>query len=90
MLLSVDHQSYVRYKEIFDQRNASPKKQRTPLKRKRRSGAGRSCALTAEQDQELKNWVLSLRRGEGRVRVRVKDLKMEARRRYGSDTFQSI
>jgi hypothetical protein len=86
-VVGIDRQVFVRYKQIFNERESTPTKQRRPLKRKRRAGAGRPPALTPEQDQELKQWILSLRRGPGRVRVRVKDIKFEARRRYGSDMF---
>jgi hypothetical protein len=85
----VDRQSFNRYKHIVDQRNNTSKKQRISLKRKRRRGGGRKPTLTAEQDQELKNWLMELRRGEGRIRVTVKDLRREAFKRYGSEKFKA-
>lgn len=78
----IDVLTYSRYKAIAESRLATPKKERIAKTRKRMNGGGRHHILTTEQDNELYQWLISLRRGENRERVSVKHLRSEALARF--------
>ena len=73
----------IRYKQQLATNAASPKKKKQPQTAKRLSGGGRKTALTAEQEAELRVWVMEQRRGAARLAVSEKMVRMEAKRRWG-------
>ena len=79
-----NHGRYVtRYEQQLATNAASPKKERQPLTAKRLSGAGRRTALTAEEELELRAWVMQQRRSQARLAVSEVAVRMEANRRWG-------
>ena len=73
------------FKSICEQRLSSPKAERIALTRKRKSGGGRKPILNSDQDKKLFDWLMGLRRGEGKVRVTVKHLREKARYEFGKE-----
>jgi hypothetical protein len=84
-----DKQTFLRYKEISDTRDAAPKKQRLAKTRMRQAGGGRHPLMSADEDKQLKDWLMGLRRGEKRERVSIKHLREEARRMITSQQENS-
>ena len=79
-----NHGRYLtRYEQQLATNAASPKKEKQPQSAKRLSGGGRKTALTAEQEAELRVWVMEQRRSAARLAVSEKMVKMEAKRRWG-------
>ena len=79
-----NHGRYLtRYEQQLATNAASPEKEKQPLTAKRLSGGGRKTALTAEQEAELRSWVMEQRRGEARLAVSEKMVRMEASSRWG-------
>ena len=79
-----NHGRYLtRYEQQLATNAASPKQEKQPQTAKRLSGGGRKTALTAEQETELRAWVMEQRRGAARLAVSEKMVRMEARRRWG-------
>ena len=76
-----NHGRYLtRYEQQLATNAASPKTEKQPQTAKRLSGGGRKTALTAEQEAELRAWVMEQRRSEARLAVSEKMVRMEAKR----------
>ena len=83
-IAQVNHGRYLtRYAQQTALNNASPKKERKPHIAKRLSGAGRRTTLTAEEETELRVWVMQQRRSQARLAVSEVAVRMEATRRWG-------
>lgn len=79
-----NHGRYLtRYEQQIANNSASPKKERQPLTAKRLSGAVRRTALTAEEELELRDWVMQQRRSQARIAVSEMAVRNEARERWG-------
>ena len=78
-----NHAKYLaRYEKQLSKNAASPEKDKQPQTAKRCSGAGRRTVLTAEEELELREWVMKQRRGAARLAVSEKVVRMEAKRRW--------
>ena len=69
-----------KYKKLIQQRNDTPKRQRTATKYKRTKGAGPPTLLTYTQEKEIYDWIMK-QRAEA-LRVTEKDIKRHARAQY--------
>ena len=68
-----------RFRAQVEKNESAPKHLRSRLTAKRLKGAGRKTALTGERERELRKWVMSLRRSEGRFRVTERMIQLKAR-----------
>jgi len=79
-----NHSKYLsRYKKVVEVNTAASESDKLPRTAKRLSGGGRHTILTAEQELELREWVMDLRRKGARVAVSEKIVRFEAMKRFG-------
>jgi hypothetical protein len=80
--LGVDSSALYHYKQSIDNNRAKPQSEQRPLTARRSSGGGRKSMLTKEQEAEVKQHVLSLRRSPARPRVTRVMVAMYIKERY--------
>lgn len=76
------HSTYVgRYKKAVQTNETAERG--VPRTAKRLSGAGRRTALTKEEEKQVYDWVMGMRRNGARIAVSEKRVQIEVRRLYG-------
>jgi hypothetical protein len=80
--LGVNNSAMYHYKQSIDNNCAKPQSEQRPLTARRSSGGGRKSILTKEQEAEVKQHVLSLRRSPARPRVTRVMIAMYIKERY--------
>jgi hypothetical protein len=69
-----------KYKRLIQERNETPKKERTPKKYKRTRGAGPPTVLSDIEEKEIYDWIMKSR--VDALRVTEKDIKRYAKSQY--------
>ena len=72
-----------RFRAQVESNASAPKGMRSPLTAKHRKGGGRKATLSSQQELELREWVMSLRRSESRFRVTERMIQLKAREQFG-------
>ena len=80
--LGVDSSALYHYKQSVDNNRAKPQNEQRPLTARRTSGGGRKSRLTKQQEAEVKQHIISIRRSAARPRVTRVMVAMHIKEKY--------